>query len=254
MLFREKASAPSVVKASAPASELDLFYNAKNELVAESDKTDAYKLTMSDGSTRFVKLGDGFVSLEKKNPKIVITKAVYGAPGVPKKQVDVTDKIQALVSAGESTVKASNELAGRDPAYGTLKQLELVYAVDRKVHEVSVKENEAVNLPVIKPERGQALLEVTGWKTESTDNEGFTETRAAEFKLPKKIGKDQRVILDLGKVEVMAQVTLNGKTYDTLWMPPLRSTRRAQIRNQQNRSPHHVHHARQTKRWAQPFN
>ena len=26
--------------------------------------------------------------------------------------------------------------------------------------------------------------------------------------------------LDLGKVEIMAQVTLNGKTFDTLWMPP----------------------------------
>lgn len=28
------------------------------------------------------------------------------------------------------------------------------------------------------------------------------------------------MILDLGNVEIMAQVTLNGKTYDTLWMPP----------------------------------
>ena len=63
-------------------------------------------------------------------------------------------------------------------------------------------------------------LEITGWKTESTDNEGFTEIRVAEFKLPKNFGKDQRVVLDLGKVEIMAQVSLNGKTYDTLWMPP----------------------------------
>lgn len=28
------------------------------------------------------------------------------------------------------------------------------------------------------------------------------------------------MILDLGNVEIMGQVTLNGKTYDTLWMPP----------------------------------
>lgn len=28
------------------------------------------------------------------------------------------------------------------------------------------------------------------------------------------------MLLDLGNVEIMAQVTLNGKTYDTLWMPP----------------------------------
>jgi hypothetical protein len=26
--------------------------------------------------------------------------------------------------------------------------------------------------------------------------------------------------LDLGAVEVMAQVTLNGKEFETLWMPP----------------------------------
>jgi len=63
-------------------------------------------------------------------------------------------------------------------------------------------------------------VQIDGWKTESTDNEGFTEIRAAGFDIPKKFGKDQRAILDLGKVEVMAQVTLNGKTYDTLWMPP----------------------------------
>ncbi|MGB0257782.1 MAG: glycosylhydrolase-like jelly roll fold domain-containing protein, partial [Coraliomargarita sp.] len=220
VLFREKASAPSVVKASASATELDLFYSDKNELIAESGMGGTYELTMSDRSTRSVKLGDESATSEKKNPKIVITKAVYGAPGAPEKQVDVTEKIQALVSAGERTVNASNELAGRDPAYGTPKQLELVYSVNGKAHTVSVKENEVINLPVIKPERGKALLEITGWKTESTDNDGFTETRVAEFQLPKKIGKDQRIILDLGNVEIMAQVTLNGKTFDTLWMPP----------------------------------
>jgi len=30
------------------------------------------------------------------------------------------------------------------------------------------------------------------------------------------------VYLDLGKVEVIAKATLNGKAYDTLWMPPFR--------------------------------
>jgi hypothetical protein len=125
VLFREKALAPSVVKASAPATELDLFYNAKNELVAETGKAGTYQLTMSDGKTRSVTI-----------------------------------------------------------------------AADSK------------------------SLQITGWKTELTDNEGFTATRVAEFKLPSRVGKDQRAILDLGKVEIMAQVTLNGKTYDTLWMPP----------------------------------
>ena len=125
VLFREKADAPSVVKASAPATELDLFYNEKNELVAETGKAETYKLTMSDGSTRSV------------------------------------------------AIKADSK-----------------------------------------------SVQIADWKTESTDHEGFTETRVAEFNLPKRFSEDQRVVLDLGKVEIMAQVTLNGKTFDTLWMPP----------------------------------
>ena len=125
VLFREKATAPSVVKASASAAELNLFYNDKNELVAETFNAGTYQLTMSDGKTRTI------------------------------------------------AIKADSQ-----------------------------------------------LLAISGWETESTDNEGFTEIRVAEFGLPKNFGKDQRVVLDLGNVEVMAQVTLNGKTFDTLWMPP----------------------------------
>lgn len=63
-------------------------------------------------------------------------------------------------------------------------------------------------------------LAIGGLNVESTDKDGFTEIRATEFNLPKSFGNDKRVLLDLGKVEIMAQVTLNGKTYDTLWMPP----------------------------------
>ena len=40
------------------------------------------------------------------------------------------------------------------------------------------------------------------------------------FELPAAFCKGSRVVLDLGQVEVMAKVTLNGKTFDTLWMPP----------------------------------
>ena len=127
VLFREKATAPSVIKASAPVTELDLFYNAAAELVAETGNAGTYKLTMSNGKTRAV------------------------------------------------TIKSDSK-----------------------------------------------SVQIDGWKAESTDNEGFTETRVAEFNLPQRFAKDQRLILDLGEVEIMAQVTLNGKTFDTLWMPPFR--------------------------------
>jgi len=140
VLFREKATAPSVVKASAPVTELDLLYNEQNELVAETGKAGTYQLTMSNGKTRSL-----------------------------------------AIKAVSKTVK------------------------------------------------------IDGWKTESTDNEGFTETRVAEFNLSKKIGTGQRVMLDLGKVEIMAQVTLNGRTYDTLWMPPFTLDVTDALKSGQNR-------------------
>jgi len=220
VLFREDATTPSVVEASAPVTELDLFHNDKGELVAETGKAGMYKLTMTDGATRSVTMGDGSTKPEKESAGIVIKKALYGVPGVPAKQVDVTEKIQAQVSAGQRKITGSNELAGGDPALGTKKRLELVYTLDGNIHEVSIPEDEALDLPGSKAGEGRALLDLTDWETESTDNEGFTETRVTEFSLPKRIGKDQRVYLDLGKVEMMAQVTLNGRSFDTLWMPP----------------------------------
>ena len=94
VLFREELTVPSVVNASASASELELYFNANNELVAESEKAGTYALTMSDGSTRSVTL------------------------------------------QGDSSSVA-----------------------------------------------------IDGWKTASTDNEGFTETRVAEFSLPTNFGE-----------------------------------------------------------------
>ena len=44
-----------------------------------------------------------------------------------------------------------------------------------------------------------------------------------EFKLKRKMikpGSTDRILLDLGRVEVMARVILNGETIDTLWTPP----------------------------------
>ena len=43
------------------------------------------------------------------------------------------------------------------------------------------------------------------------------------FTLGSQLNKDQRVYLDLGSVNVMAGVTINGTTLDTLWMPPFKA-------------------------------
>jgi hypothetical protein len=65
------------------------------------------------------------------------------------------------------------------------------------------------------------MLVIEGpWKTSAKHDGEFTHVRAVEFDLPPDFGKQQRIYLDLGKVRVMARVTLNGKVFDTLWMPP----------------------------------
>ena len=58
------------------------------------------------------------------------------------------------------------------------------------------------------------------WQSLKQDKKGYSVLNETTFDLPPAFGKGQRVVLDLGKVEVMAKVTLNGKTFDTLWMPP----------------------------------
>ncbi len=64
-------------------------------------------------------------------------------------------------------------------------------------------------------------LEVTTpWETVEEQDEGFTVVRRTEFNLPEGFGKGRRILLNLSDVQVMAEVSLNGKTYDTLWMPP----------------------------------
>jgi hypothetical protein len=47
-----------------------------------------------------------------------------------------------------------------------------------------------------------------------------TLTQEVVFNLPEALAKAGEVRLDLGQVNVMATATLNGKEFETLWMPP----------------------------------
>ena len=75
-------------------------------------------------------------------PVIVIKKALYGVSGNPEKQVDLTKTLQQAVAAGQYRVSADNATAGRDPAYGVEKTLELEFTVDGELRKASVKETE----------------------------------------------------------------------------------------------------------------
>ncbi len=71
-------------------------------------------------------------------------------------------------------------------------------------------------------DRDQTSLPVAGpWKSENVDAEGFSVKLQTSVNVPADFGKNQRrLYLDLGQVTIMAKVTLNGKEFETLWMPP----------------------------------
>ena len=58
------------------------------------------------------------------------------------------------------------------------------------------------------------------WTTANKDKQGFSVFNETTFAVPAGFGKGQKIELDLGNVEVMAKVKLNGKEFETLWMPP----------------------------------
>ncbi|MBT3190999.1 MAG: family 78 glycoside hydrolase catalytic domain, partial [Verrucomicrobia bacterium] len=77
--------------------------------------------------------------------EIVISKAIYGVLNDPGKQRDVTEAVRKLVTDGNQTVKAGNDLAG-DPAHGVVKKLRLKYTVDGKARQRTIAENEQLDL------------------------------------------------------------------------------------------------------------
>ncbi len=81
-----------------------------------------------------------------KAPKIVITRALYGVPGNAAKQVDLTEKLEKQVAAGQLKVKVSNEYAGKDPAPGLPKKLELEYTENGQSKKAIIPEDVETDL------------------------------------------------------------------------------------------------------------
>lgn len=105
--------------------------------------------------------------------------------------------------------------------------LKLFYDEDNKLTAETTKAGEytltmsdGTNRKVIIEQGAQAFAIETPWQEQQQDAQGYSVLKETTFDLPDAFGKGQRVVLDLGNVEVMAKVTLNGKTFDTLWMPP----------------------------------
>lgn len=66
----------------------------------------------------------------------------------------------------------------------------------------------------------EPLVIKDGWVPVQGQDATNTLTQEIVFDLPAGLSKAQAVMLDLGKVNVMATATVNGKEFETLWMPP----------------------------------
>ena len=81
----------------------------------------------------------------KPAPVIEIVKVIYGVQGQADKQIDLTQKTRKLIASGRFNVTANNEFAGKDPAYLTVKTMEIEYTLNGKTVRRSLRENESFN-------------------------------------------------------------------------------------------------------------
>jgi hypothetical protein len=217
-------------------------------------------------------------------PKIEIRKATYeatdGTGGA-----DVTEKVAAMVHAGETTIPANNALFG-DPTYLHVKRLRVEYTLDGKPVSRTAEENGALELVAPGPDapaaanlawgaKGPELLafqegvyefhtarnktssvtvkqlpaplDIRGpWKLRFPPGRGAppsvtldalvswaehddpgvkyfsgTAEYEKEFEVPPELlGPGKVLELNLGDVQCIAEVTLNGTDLGTWWTPP----------------------------------
>ena len=80
-----------------------------------------------------------------KKLAIEIIKAVYGQEGNPKKQMDISSIFKRQIKEYEYVFPMTNELAGKDPANGVKKTLELTYKLDGKTYSKKIGEGQNVS-------------------------------------------------------------------------------------------------------------
>ncbi len=77
--------------------------------------------------------------------QIELLSAIYGEAGNPKRQMDVRKVIQKQLDDFQYDFAMTNKLAGKDPAGGTVKVLDLKYKLDGKIYSKKIRENQTVS-------------------------------------------------------------------------------------------------------------
>ena len=80
-----------------------------------------------------------------KKLQIELISAIYGEAGNPKRQMDVRKVIQKQLDDWQYDFSMTNKLAGKDPAGGTVKVLDLKYKLNGKTYSKKIRENGTVS-------------------------------------------------------------------------------------------------------------
>ena len=76
-----------------------------------------------------------------KKLQIELIRAIYGEDGNPKRQMDVREVIQNQLDNWQYDFAMTNNLAGKDPAGGIVKVLDLKYKLNGKTYSKKIREN-----------------------------------------------------------------------------------------------------------------
>ena len=77
--------------------------------------------------------------------EVEIISAIYGEPANPKRQMDVRKVIQKQLDSMLYDFAMTNKLAGKDPAGGIVKVLDLKYKLNGKTYAKKIRENGIVS-------------------------------------------------------------------------------------------------------------
>ena len=180
-----------------------------------------------------------------------VLEARYGDLATEGRWVDVSAKLQGDLDRGETTVKVNNGWADCDPAYRTPKAFAAkIRLADGRVVELAARENGNVLLPggcaAVAVEDASPAKPVAGpWSVRFTPGWGMPETmEVPALKAWKELGATaeakaysgtaeystaftldavkpgEKIVLDLGKVETLASVEVNGVKFPSLWSYP----------------------------------
>ncbi len=177
--------------------------------------------------------------------RLEITRAVFEAIDGSGGNADVTERLAGMVRNGTLRTSVSIDTLGSDPAFQHVKQLRIEYAYNGKSGTALIPEGGRVELPPgdaiagpWKVEIGEKNVTFDTLSSWSTNQEPairyFSGTATYQTTFMARPVAGTPVVLDLGQVDSLAEVTLNGKRFTALWKAPYKVDISSAIRSGEN--------------------